>query len=62
MQIRRKVSRNVGSGEVAFTDRDVADAKDGYVCCESYVEKKDFRHMTVMDKGIQASWRGKSTG
>ena len=43
------------TGEIAFTDRDVADAKDGYVRCESYVEKKDFRHMTVMDKGIQAS-------
>ena len=60
LQIRRTVSRNVKSsselattGEVTFTDRDVADAKDGYVCCESYVEKKEFRHMSVMEKGIQ---------
>ena len=64
LQIRRTVSRSAKSssggggdvattGEVAFTDRDVADAKDGYVCCESYAEKKDFKHMSVMEKGIQ---------
>ena len=41
------------TGEIAFTDRDVADAKDGYVCCESYAEKKEFKHMSVMEKGIQ---------
>ena len=46
------------TGDVTFTDRDVADAKDGYVCCESYVEKKEFRHMSVMEKGIQVSWEG----
>ena len=63
LQIRRTVSRNAKSsgggggvattGEVTFTDRNVADAKDGYVCCESYAEKKEFKHMGVMEKGIQ---------
>ena len=65
LQIRRTVSRNVKfssgtamTGEVTFADRNVADAKDGYVSCESYAEKKKFNHMSVMEKGIQGSEGG----
>jgi hypothetical protein len=52
LQIRRKVARK--NSAVVFSDRDVKDAKDGYVSCESYVDKKKFSHLNLMDRAVQA--------
>ena len=37
-----------------FEDRNVMDAKDGYVACESYDNEKPEKHAMVLDRAIQA--------
>ena len=42
---------------MTFSDRNVSDAKDGYVSCDSFVKElpaEAFKHVSVMERAIQA--------
>ena len=41
------------SSTVKFTDRNVIDAPDGYVACESYKDSHSWEHMANMERAMQ---------
>ena len=63
LQIKRTVPRQVT--ELLFHDRNVDDAPDGYVSCDSYKDNREWRHVEKMERGMQGvpilvgiSWLG----
>ena len=51
LQIKRTVPRQVT--ELSFHDRNVDDAPDGYVSCDSYKDNREWRHVEKMERGMQ---------
>ena len=39
-----------------FTDRNVIDAPDGYVACESYKDSHSWEHMANMERAMQVKY------
>ena len=58
-QIRLQIKRNVArvNNKAEFSDRDVDDAPDGYVACESYKDTHTWEHVANMERAMQVFWR-----
>ena len=58
-QIRLQIKRNVArvNNKAEFSDRDVDDAPDGYVACESYKDTHTWEHVANMERAMQVIWR-----
>ena len=54
LQIKRSVARQ--ESELTFEDRNVDDISDGYVACDSYEDKRDWKHVEEMERGMQVSF------
>ena len=54
-QIRLQIKRNVArvNNKAEFSDRDVDDAPDGYVACESYKDTHTWEHVANMERAMQ---------
>jgi DNA-binding transcriptional regulator YdaS (Cro superfamily) len=52
LQIKRNVARVEGSA-TKFKDRNVDDATDGYVACESYKDTHVWEHVAEMERAMQ---------
>jgi hypothetical protein len=39
--------------QFSFEDRNVDDASDGYVSCDSYKDNREWKHVEKMERGMQ---------